>query len=414
MGSTRDRDASDRASFVEATPRWLRVVTGYGVLLTVVLQANLPGLMRATGAPGAALAACAFLPLYVAAARVGFAPFRSGVPRAFALLVASLTPSLLWSEHALDGAIKLSAVGTTLAWISLFTAHPGLVHVALRVGLGCCVGATAARALGLGFVPAPSSLFILFVLLAAALRWRGQISGGRLVTRAARVAAMVFLVALVFASSFRAPTLGALLVLGAFAWRSREAAVALAIAAVAAAVFFSIEGPRRAPSYSPVVERSDLVGRYQSISDDRLSGRADIWQGIADEVRTSPAWLYTGAGLGDVDFIVAAANPHVMSFNIRGERVLSPHNLALEVLVAAGLPGTIALLWLLASLAARLGHHPLDAGMLLCLVVVSGSNVPIFDSSGGGPGVALLCAHFGGLAVTLRLPSVGARRRAPG
>lgn len=379
----------------EAPSFALRALAVYGVLLSAVLQVNLPPLMRATGAPGSALMATAFLPLYLTAARVGVAPFRQGPLRALAVLIASLTPSLLWSEHPLDGAIKFAAMGTAVAWASILTRWPGLLLDVLRTGLAYCVVGTAAAAAGVPFLPQPSSSFALFVLFAAVIRWRAVSGGDRIMLRAGRSFALVALVALVFVSTFRAPTIGALLVVGFFAVRSREARVALVVASLAAATFFSVQSPKRAPSYTATVERDDLVGRYESISDDRFSGRGDIWEGIFEEAREGPRWLFVGGGLGDVDFIVAAANPHVMSFNMRGERVLSPHNLALEVLVAAGVPGLLALLGVLLALAVRLGQHTLDVGLLACMVVMSGSNVPIIDTSGGVLCVALLCAHLG-------------------
>ncbi|MDB4927782.1 MAG: hypothetical protein JWM10_266 [Myxococcaceae bacterium] len=40
---------------------------------------------------------------------------------------------------------------------------------------------------------------------------------------------------------------------------------------------------------------------------------------------------------------------------------------------------------------------PVDAGMLLCTVVMSASNVPLIDTSGSGLCVALICVHFGRL-----------------
>ncbi|MDO9021970.1 MAG: O-antigen ligase family protein [Deltaproteobacteria bacterium] len=379
-----------------ATPSvGLRALTVYGVLLALGLQGNLPSLMRGTGAPGAVLMVLAHLPLYVAAARLGVAPFRDGPVRALAALVAALVPSLLWSEHPLDGAIKLAAIGTAIAWAALLSAWPGLVADVVRAGLAGCAASAVGAAAGLGFLPVPSSSFSLSVLFAAGIHWRATASAERLAARAGRSFALVALIGLVFMSTFRAPTIGALLVLGFFALRSREARVALAIAAIAGAVFFSVEGPRRAPSYAATVERNDLVGRYESISDDRLSGRGDIWAGILADASTSPRWLFVGGGLGDVDFIVAAANPGVMSFNLRGERVLSPHNLFLEVLIGAGIPGALALLWWLGSLASRLGSHPLDAGLLACTVVMCGSNVPLLDIGGGALFVALLCAHLG-------------------
>lgn len=383
------------AAVAATPPVGLRVLAVYGVLLTAGLQGNLPPLMRATGAPGSVLMVLAYLPLYVAAARAGAAPFRAGPLRGLALLVAALAPSLLWSDHPLDGAIKFAAIGTAVAWAALLSSWPGLVADVVRAGLVCCAASAVGTATGLSFLPAGNSSFSLAVLFAAGIRWRATAPTDRLAARAGRSFALVALVGLVFLSTFRAPTFGALLVLGFLALRSREARVALAVAAVAGAVFFSVEGPKRAPSYTATVERSDLVGRYESISDDRLSGRGDIWEGILADAATSPRWLFIGGGPGDVDFIVAAANPGVMSFNQRGDRVLSPHNLFLEVLIGAGIPGALALLWWLGSLAARLGSHPLDAGLLACMVVMSGSNVPLLDIGGGALCVALLCSHLG-------------------
>ena len=46
-------------------------------------------------------------------------------------------------------------------------------------------------------------------------------------------------------------------------------------------------------------------------------------------------------------------------------------------------------------LAARLGDHSLDAGLLACMIVMSGSNVPLIDTGGGVLCVALICTHLG-------------------
>jgi hypothetical protein len=380
-----------------APPVWARALAVYGVLLSAVLQANLPDIMQATGAPGSALMALAFVPLYLGAARIGLGPFRHGAVRALAVLVAVLTPSLLWSEHPLDSAIKFAAVGTVLAWAALLAAWPRLIDDALHAGLAyCAVGAAVAAAgAALPVLKAPSSSFALFVLFAAAIRWRAAPLGERVVVRVGRAAALAGLVGLVFASTFRAPTIGALLIVAFLAARSTEARAALVVIALAGGVFFTVESPRRAPSYTHDVARDDLVGRYETISEDRFSGRSDIWEGIREQAAEAPRWLFVGGGLGDVDFIVADANPQVMSFNGRGERVLSPHNQAIEIFVVAGIPGVLVLLWFIGVLAVRLGEHPVDAGLMLCTLVMSASNVPLIDTSGGGLCVALICVHFG-------------------
>lgn len=378
-----------------APPTWLRALTVYSMLLAAVLQVNLPELMRLTGAPGSALTAIAYLPLYATAARLGLAPFRQGPQRALAALIVALIPSMLWTEHPLDGATKFAAMGTAVAWAAVLTTWPALLVDVLRAGLAYCVVGTAAAAAGVPFVPQPNHSFALFVLFAAVIRWRGVSPSDHLALRLGRSLVLVALVGLVFLSTFRAATIGALLVVTCFALSSREARIALVLAAIAGGIFFSIASPKRAPSYTTAVARDDLVGRYESISDDRLSGRGDIWEGIYEEATTGPSWLFIGGGLGDVDFIVAAANPRILSFNMRGERVLSAHNQALEVLVAAGIPGILALLWLLLALAVRLGRHSLDVGLLACMIVMSGSNVPLLDTGGGTLCVALICMHLG-------------------
>lgn len=374
---------------------WMRLLAVYGVLLSAVLQSNLPDLMQATRAPGSALMAVAFVPLYLAAARNGFGPFRQGAVRALGVLVAVLVPSLIWSEHPLDCAIKFAAVVTVLAWASLLATWPALLGDALYTGIAyCVVGSVAAAVTDLPVLKAPSSSFALFVLFAAAIRWRSVGGGDRVVVRIGRAAVLAGLVGLVFASTFRAPTIGAVLVLAFLAVRSTEARAALVVISIAGGLFFSVESPRRAPSYTRDVARDDLVGRYETISEDRLSGRSDIWEGIRDRTMEAPEWIFVGGGLGDVDFIVADANPQIMSLNGRGERVLSPHNQAIEMFVAAGIPGLLVLLWFVGVLAVRLGDHPVDTGMMLCTVVMSASNVPLIDTSGGGLCVALICVHF--------------------
>lgn len=408
-------DQSSDGDVTQGVPRWVRIATSYGVLLAAALNANLPGLMTATGAPGAVIQGLAYLPLFSAAVAAGRSPFERGPLRALAMLVALMGLSVAWTNHPLDGAVRLSAIATTLAWAALFARWPSLLGDALHAGLVCCVIGELASLAGVSFIPAPNSSFALFILFVAAVRWGRPEPGTHVVLRAARSLAMLGLLALTFLSSFRAPTIAAGLVLLALAPRTREARLTLVAAAVLGALFFAQHERDRAPSYSRRVEREDLVARYESISEDRLSGRTDIWEGVFDAMREGPAWLAVGCGVGDVDYIVAAANPMILSYNIRGDRVLSTHNLALEVLVANGVPGLLLLLWLVGELAVRLGRRALDLGMFAGAIVLSASNVTLLDVGGGTACVALLCVRLSGpsLAPGLMARFVGSWRPTP-
>ena len=378
-----------------AATRGIRALAIYGMLVTGGLQSNLPWLMDATGLPGAVIVGVAFLPVYALAVHAGFASFRSGPLRALLALVALVAMSTAWSEHATDGFVKTAAMATALGWGAILTRWPELLRTVLSTGIAYALVGEAASAAGVQQIPPPNSSFLVVVVLAAAMQWRMVRGTDRLLLRALRTLTLVALLALVFLSSFRAPTIGAVLVVVGLAVRSREARFALVIAALAGGVYFTVMEPAQAPSYARTVERDDLVGRYEAISSDGLSGRADIWDGVLAHVREHPSSLIVGGGLGDVDFVVANANPRLGAINRRGERVLHSHNLALEILIAAGVPGFAMLLWLVASLLARLGTDAVDWGVLGCAVVLSGSNVPLIDPAGGTLLVAMLCVQSG-------------------
>ncbi len=378
----------------DAPTQGLHVLAAYGTLITGVLQAKLPAMMEATGIPGAVIVGVAFLPIYWRAVLAGAAPFRDGPLRVLALLVVMLGLSPAWGDHPQDGLVKAAAAATALAWGALLWRWPALLRTVLMTGLAYALVGQAAALAGVEEIPPANCSFLVVVMLAAATQWRSG-SGRRLLGRILRVLAFVALVALVFLSTFRAPTIGVLLVLAALAVRVREARWALVLLALLGGAFFSLKENTQGPSYARTVERDDLVGRYENISSDRLSGRTDIWEGITAHLVEHPGVLAIGGGLGDVDFIVADANPRLGAVNRRGERVLSTHNLALEILISNGIPGFVVLLWLVGSMARRAFGSLPDAGMFACVVVLSGSNVPLVDAAGGTLLVGLLCAQLG-------------------
>lgn len=370
--------------------RWQRFATAYGVVVTAALYPYLPDLMQVTGLKGGILTAGFLAPMLLTGALQARALLDRRVLPLVALVV-HLIASVTWSEHSLDGAIKSFSAATTLAWAAMFLSQPTLVGVALRWTFRYCALASALNVVGVTAVPMPSYLVALFGLFGLLHRNFERLDAPAAHVELASVAEGALYLGVVFFSTFRAPTLGALTGVLLTSGRLRESRALFVAAVVAGALFFTF-APRGEANYAGEIHRHDLVGRYTSAGDDRLSGRQDIWTGVIDDIKTTPAWLPFGNGIGDVDYYVAAVNRDISMTAARGEPALSPHNLFLEVFLALGLAGLVPLGWAVATVLRNATLDGPDGALAVGVLSVSLANVTLLDSAGGTLCIGLLFA----------------------
>lgn len=358
---------------------WVRRAVLLSVWVTAGLNALLPDLMASTGRRGTEFIAIALAPLFLAAASMGWRAWSAPVLRPTALIAGMLAASLAVGEHASDGAVKVFVTLSGLAWGALLLGDRENVRRVARWGAAACVTLGGLSLAGVRGVPQPSHLLALAVLYARLLLAEDD---PRARARPLDVLTDVALLALIFLSTFRAATLAAV---GALALAARAQATArwVLLAGALAAVPAFLAAPTPEPSYSAAVARDDWAARYGGMSEDRLSGRADIWTNVWNDLSDGPAWLLTGRGAGDVDLYVARVSPELPSRRVGDERALHTHNTFLELLIATGVLSLIPMAWLLAMAAARARWRGAQVGVTLGTLIVSASNVPLMDWTGG-------------------------------
>ncbi len=363
-------------------PRWARVAVALSVLAAGLLNPVLAELMALTGRRGTEFIAVALVPLFAVSLRRGARAWLRDELRPLLLITAMLALSLLVGDFLTDGAVKVFVTLSGVAWAVVVLdephaagAHRALGHVALPARPG---GLSLASR---GALAPPSHLLALAVLYARLLREEER---PRADPRATDVLADIGLVAMVFLSTFRAATLAAAVALLAASRTSRRARWVLGLCAALAVPALALGGgASQEPSYANVVARDDWQARYTGFGDDRLSGRADIWENVWHDIADGPAWLLTGRGTGDVDFYVARVNPTYNAQRRGDERAVHTHNTVLELVLGAGVGTLIPLLWLVGFAAHRSRRRAVLAGCTAGVVVVSLSNVPMMDWTGG-------------------------------
>lgn len=376
------RSASPDAASVDvdvARPWWVRAAVIWSVLVTAVLNTFLPDLMAATGRRGTEFLLVAVIPLYAAAFAMGRRAWFGPLQRPVLLIVALLTASLAAGEHTTDGIVKVFVTVSTLAWTALLLGDRENLRVAARWGTAACLLVGGISLAGVSSLPRPSHLLALAALFARLLLAE---TDTRPRARTADVLIDLGLLGVVFLSTFRAATLAAALALAFAAREQKTARWTLVIAAFCALPLFMLT-PAQEPSYSAAVARDDWRSRYGGIGDDRLSGRADIWANVWDDIADGPAWLLTGRGAGDVDIYVARVNPGFAARLIGDERGLHTHNTFLELLIATGVSSLVPMAWLLGLAASRARRRGAQVGVTAGVLVVSLSNVPLMDWTGG-------------------------------
>jgi O-antigen ligase len=162
----------------------------------------------------------------------------------------------------------------------------------------------------------------------------------------------------------------------------------LAVVFAFAALGVALAGPQAQGGYTRDVDRGDLRARFETLSEDRLSRRADIWEALADDASEGATWVYVGVGLGDLDHYLGALCPTLAQRGRDGRSTLHSHNTLLEVWLGLGLPGLLCLAWCILSLARRLRWGSPEAGLGVAMLVISSGNVTLFDLTGG-------CQTFG-------------------
>lgn len=362
-------------------PRWVQVAVALSAIAAGLLNPVLPEIMAVTGRRGTEFVAVAVVPLFAVSLRRGVGAWLRAELRPLLLITAMLALSLLVGDFLTDGAVKVFVTLSGVAWAVVVLDEPHAIGLIARWGTWLCLGGLAASLASRGAIAPPSHLLALAVLYAHLLREEDL---PPTTLRAADVLSDVGLVAMIFLSTFRAATLAALAALLGAAWTSRRARWVLGLCAALALPALALGGgASQEPSYANVVARDDWQARYTGVGDDRLSGRADIWENVWRDVADGPAWLLTGRGTGDVDFYVARVNPTYNAQRRGDERAVHTHNTVLELVLGAGVATLIPLGWLVALAVLRARRRWVLAGCSVGLAVVSLSNVPMMDWTGG-------------------------------
>ena len=195
------------------------------------------------------------------------------------------------------------------------------------------------------------------------------------------------ILAVIIRSTFRAVSFAAF---GVLLWgfaRMWEGRLALVLAFVMGGVYVAY-APEPEPSYSRDVARDDYVNRFRTVDEDRFSGRSDIWEGVWADIKTTPPWLLTGLGYGDIDVHVARLNPQIHAVNRRGTRALHTHNQFLDVLLATGIPGVVLLVIVVVLCLRRSSLRDPTMVYGAGLALVGTANVLLTDASGSKIGRA--------------------------
>jgi hypothetical protein len=362
-------------------PRWVRAAVALSVLTAGLLNLALPDLMTLSGRRGTEFIAVALIPLFAVSLRRGVGAWLRDDLRPLLGITAMLALSLLVGEFLTDGVVKVFVTLSGVAWAVVVLDEPHALGLIARWGTWLCLVGLALSLASRGALSPPSHLLALAVLYARLLRDEDAPAP---TPRALDVLGDLALVAMVFLSTFRAATLAAALALLAASSVSRRARWVLGLCAALAIPALALAGDAsQEPSYANVVARDDWQARYTGLGDDRLSGRADIWENVWRDVADGPAWLLTGRGTGDVDFYVARVNPTYNAQRRGDERAVHTHNTVLELVLGAGVGTLIPLLWLVALAARRSRRSWVLAGCSAGVMVVSLSNVPMMDWTGG-------------------------------
>ncbi len=373
-------------------PRWAR----WCVLLSLTLIFWTSGLVEAvmtrTGVPGTLVAFVTHLPLHAAAA-YGVTRVRLAPPLAWmAALCAALALSSFRGEFVWDGLLRCTAMPTALSWAVVFAAWPserrGLFHACLALS-GLWLGL---EAVDRELFPRPSFMLAFLALgLYVHLRVEGELSPRFVRWGAALLPAIL---AVIIRSTFRAASFAAF---GVLLWgfaRMWEGRLALVLAVLLGGAYVA-HAPAPEPSYSRDVARDDYVNRFRTVDEDRFSGRSDIWEGLWADVKTTPPWLLTGLGYGDIDVHVARVNPQLHAVNRRGTRAIHTHNQLLDVLLATGIPGVILSLVVVAQCLRRSSLRDPTLVYGAGLALVGTANVLLTDASGSTAALGLYLSWFG-------------------
>lgn len=361
-------------------PRWARLSVAVSVLVTGLLNFALPDLMALTGRRGTEFIALALTPLFAVSLRRGVWSWLRPELLPLVITTAMLALSLFIGDFFTEGAVKVLVTLSGVAWAVVVLDEQQTLALVARWGTWLCATGLVVS-LSFSDAPRPSHLLALAVLYARLLRER---DAPERALRPADVGGDLVLLAAVFLSTFRAATIAAALALLAAAWSSRRARWVLGLGTLLAALVAGLNmSSSREPSYANVVARDDWQARYAGVGDDRLSGRADIWENVWRDIADGPAWLLTGRGAGEVDMYVARVNPNYHAARRGGERAVHTHNTALELLLGAGVATLIPMLWIVALAVRRSRRDVLLVGCGAGLFVVSMSNVPMMDWTGG-------------------------------
>lgn len=362
-------------------PRWARAAVAFSVLTAGLLNIALPDLMALTGRRGTEFIAVALAPLFAVSLRRGVGAWLRADLRPLLVITAMLALSLLVGDFLTEGTVKVFVTLSGVAWAVVVLDEPQAVGLIARWGTWLCLIGLGLSLASRNALAPPSHLLALAVLYARLLRDEADPAP---TPRATAVLGDIALVAMVFLSTFRAATVAAALALLAASRTSRRARWVLGVCAALAIPALALGGgASHEPSYANVVARDDWQARYTGFGDDRLSGRADIWENVWHDVADGPAWLLTGRGTGDVDFYVARVNPTYNAQRRGDERAVHTHNTVLELVLGAGVGTLLPLLWLVGLAAARSRRSWGLVGCSAGVLVVSLSNVPMMDWTGG-------------------------------
>jgi hypothetical protein len=377
--------ALPRAGLLKAA-RIERIVALSAVLAIVTDRVWITDLMRSFGVTGAVVNLVTFSPLLLLAAR----HWRQLLQRESASLVAVTlyaVSTAAWSSHHIDSAARSESLIIMLAFLACFRASPVFVRT---VASAATVGAV--------FVPA--------YVIGSGGSWVDSRSGLPLLALAASLYVQrrvtwraIPLVAAAVLTTIRANIIAALAGILVTLLRSRRGTFAVLAVVIAGSVAVNVVDP--GGGYRPhKVEREDIVGRFQTIEDDRASNRIDLWSAvIQDASRRDPfsREMLIGWGIGDVCYHVGRVFPLEAVVTRDNEGMASAHNTILELCLTGGLLMVPLVLWMLVDLVryARADDRTMSILLVVLPIALAGE---ILMSMGGNSALAAL------LFATLRRP----------
>jgi hypothetical protein len=372
--STSDPSASAPSTRIE------QLVAVLTVLAMVTHTLWLVDLMRLVGARGAFIDLAMFSPVLLLGVRHGRQLLRRESTSLLCVTAYAAT-TVAWSGHHVDAAVKV-------------------MHFAVMLGMVACFRGSEAFVRTVGAASAIASLLIPVYVLGTGKAWIDTRSGLPLLGMAIMLRLhrratwkILPLLAAVIISTLRASIIGAVAGLSLALLRSWWGR-AVVTAAVAGTIAWSSADAAHRPSVH-VVEREDIIGRFQTIEDDHASHRFDLWYAIVQDVSDRDPLsreMLVGWGIGDVNYHVADVFPIIAVDQRDHEPMASAHNSIIELCLVGGLVMVPLVSWMMFDVF-RFAHvRDMTLPIAVIAACVASANEMFLDLGGGG---ALIAFVFG-------------------